>query len=212
MGRGAQHIGYDKRVNAPYSLFLFVLLSFSFPHQCTVRLEPRVASVRCRVPSPCESVHATRCTSRRPTDAVCGDTDEAYLQTSASERTASCHDWQTAGHAYERCGPRGPCAQRDDRVNGAYRRRAQQLVSEPVRSVACIGSVVGSEWSETAADCREDSNDLTVGTKGTSFGYWSDRSWDCVTRRVWNTECGRLDSLPLHIWIQWRTVLLVLTR
>ena len=104
------------------------------------------------------------------------------------------------------------CAQRYGRVNGAYRQCTQQLVSEPVHSVACIGSVVGSERSETAADCREDSNDLTIGTTGTSFGYWFERSWDCVTKRVWNIECGRLDSLPLHIGIQWRTVLLVLTR
>ena len=54
MDHGVHNIGVDKRVDVPYSLFLFALLSFSFPHQCACVLETWVASVRHRVPSTCE--------------------------------------------------------------------------------------------------------------------------------------------------------------
>ena len=48
--RGAHYIGYDKRVDAPWSIVLSAFVSSRIPHQCTCERISWVASTRRRVP------------------------------------------------------------------------------------------------------------------------------------------------------------------
>ena len=135
----------------------------------------RAASVRNRVPSTCEPCTQLGALLPQPTDVVRED-EYGYLRASAREYTASCHDRQIAGRAYDK-GETRPIAHSVAIVYTGLPRRTHQLVSEPVcdcsqRDLSCGRTVIGVRRRRIAVRTQVD---LTVGTKGTSLGRCFER-------------------------------------